>query len=714
MEKITLPRKGLNVRQMMNASFRLLRPDDSLKTVVEYFQEHKINILPVVDESEKLIAVFPKTRLYRALLEGAAIDSPCEKYMVTDPIYIYEDQEYDVSSLVRRVTNSPVANVVVLNRAGRVVGTIGIAEYLRESLNMIMSSSATLESMFRVNHEGIIITDRRGGILRINPAAERMFRVSFEQLHGKSLRDCLPEIADSLEPNIVARRIVKGLPVLANNIPIIENGERIGSNYAFLDISEAERMADELEIVKKMQTTIEAVINSSNDGVFVSDTNGMVRYVNDKARILLNERIEDIIGNPLQKLLNTKGPVKSSAAGTPVVDALDIGGKQCIVTHTPYRSRTAGGSSGIVSTIFLNDSAYAEELARRWFEMNRKMGYYRRALEQTVDRGSKFDQIVTTNPEFVKIKRDAQRIARSSSTVLLTGESGVGKSLFARGIHEESPRAKHPFIVCNCVSIPESLFESELFGYAPGSFTGALKSGKPGYFERADKGTIFLDEVGDIPLSIQAKLLQVLQDKEFERVGGTRKQSVDVRIIAATNRDLREAIARKEFREDLYYRLNVIAFHLPALRERRQDIVPLAATFITKYNRLIGSRITGIKDSARKVLREYDWPGNIRELENAIEHAANYVWEGEIGVENLPDHIAGGVSLRPAFDRKQRAATGSQAAGEVSFEEAKTEFERAQLLDALKQTNGNKSAAAKLMNLSRSAFYDRLAKYEIK
>jgi transcriptional regulator with PAS, ATPase and Fis domain len=287
-------------------------------------------------------------------------------------------------------------------------------------------------------------------------------------------------------------------------------------------------------------------------------------------------------------------------------------------------------------------------------------------------------------------------------------------------------------VIVNCVSIPESLFESELFGYAPGSFTGALKAGKPGYFERADKGTVFLDEIGDIPLSIQAKLLQVLQDKEFERVGGTSKQSVDVRIIAATNRDLRQAIAQKLFREDLYYRLNVIAFHLPALRERRQDIVPLAATFIGKYNRLIGSHITGIKDSARKVLREYDWPGNIRELENAIEHAANYVWEGEIGVENLPGHIVTGeggirgvtqVAFAPtpappleALEDFPPVSPGAvvqakQDAPGISFRDAKAEFERSQIIDALKQTGGNKSAAAKLIGLSRSAFYERLGKY---
>jgi transcriptional regulator with PAS, ATPase and Fis domain len=626
-----------NVRRIMNRSFHLLSPRDSLKTAVEYFRQDKIDVLPVIGEDEKLIAAFPKAQLYRALLEGAPPDSPCENYMVADPIFIYEDGECNISQLAQRVTDSPDASVIVLNRDGRAAGIIGTAECLRELLR-------------GGNYNGIL--DNRGAAPGINP--------------------------------------------------------------------ELARMADELEIVKKMQTTIEAVINSSNDGVFVSDTNGNVQYVNDKARILLNARLEDIIGNPIQKLLNTKSPNKSSAQGTPVVDALNIGGKQCIVTHTPFRSRAAGGSSGIVSTIYLNDSAYAEELARRWFDMNQKMGYYRSALEKTAEPGSKFEQIVTTNPDFVKIKRDAQRIARSSSTVLLTGESGVGKSLFARGIHEESPRAKRPFIVVNCVSIPESLFESELFGYAPGSFTGALKTGKPGYFERADKGTIFLDEVGDIPLSIQVKLLQVLQDKEFERVGGTRKQSVDVRIIAATNRDLREAIAQKFFREDLYYRLNVISFHLPPLRERRQDIVPLAATFIGKYNRLIGSRITGIKDSARKVLREYDWPGNIRELENAIEHAANYVWEGEIDVENLPEHISRALrpgaeeNSAPLFTGASYAQPGFAYTDEISFKEAKAEFEKNQLLDVLRQTGGNKSAAAKLLNLSRSAFYDRMGKYGVR
>jgi transcriptional regulator with PAS, ATPase and Fis domain len=272
--------------------------------------------------------------------------------------------------------------------------------------------------------------------------------------------------------------------------------------------------------------------------------------------------------------------------------------------------------------------------------------------------------------------------------------------MFARGLHEASPRAKQPFIKVNCVSIPETLFESELFGYAPGSFTGALKNGKPGYFERANMGTIFLDEIGDMPMSIQAKLLQVLQEKEFMRVGGTKKQTVDVRIIAATNKDLREAIAKKTFREDLFYRLNVIEFHLPPLRERQEDIIALAESFIKKYNDILGSKVTGISEQAQKALQSYSWPGNIRELENAVERAANFVWEGEIGIENLPAQVVRLESEQPAAHSSYRSSL--------------IDFEKEMLLDVLKKANGNRSAAARMMNLSRSAFYDRLAKYDLK
>jgi transcriptional regulator with PAS, ATPase and Fis domain len=585
----------LTVEQMMNRNFELLHVGDTLRRVVEGYRKYKVNTLPIVDKDENLVGVFPKKRLFKALLDGADLDVPCETYMVDKPVFVTTDRTYDEYSLVVRVTKSKVDNVVVLDRSRRVVGMIGTAEYLRESLNMITVSSALLESLFMVNAEGIIIVDRDERVLRANPAAEHMFGLKASEIKGSRLRDVLPEAADVDEFRVGIRRTVRSLPVLINRIPILENGDYVGASFAFLDVSDMEKIARELEIVKEMQTQVQ---------------------------------------------------------------------------------------------------------------------YYRDELEKRDVAGNGFDKIVTVNPAFRKMKSEALFIARSSSTILLTGESGVGKDMFARCIHEASPRAKQPFVKVSCVSIPESLFESELFGYAPGSFTGALKNGKPGYFERAHRGTIFLDEIGDMPLSVQAKLLQVLQEKEFTRVGGTDRQTVDVRIIAATNRNLREAIANRTFREDLFYRLNVIEFHLPPLRERSEDTVALAESFTEKNNRIHGARVTGINARAKDALRAYTWPGNIRELENAIERAANYVWNGEIGTENLPSQIAAPPGA-PGDD----APGVPEAENEplhASYRRSLFDFEKDRLLDVLKKANGNKSAAARMLKLSRSAFYGKLAKYGLR
>ena len=697
------PTTWLTVDQMMNKNFKVLHQNDTLRTVIEYYQEFKINTLPVVDENENLIGVFPKKRLFKALLEGAGLDSPCVPYMVDRPVFVTVDRTYDEYSLVVRVTKSQVDNVVVLDRFNKVAGMIGTAEYLRESLNVITASSALLESVFRVNYEGIIIIDREGYILRVNPAAEKMFGLNFSEVKGKKLKEIFPEITISGQLEIGLKRTLKSLPVIINQVPIYENDEHAGSSFAFLDISDMEKIAQELEIVKGLQTTIDGVLRASSDGVFVSDTAGTIKYVNERACKLVSQSPDQIIGKPIQAMLQMNSPINIANSGAAEVDSCDIDGKKCIVSHIPFKksSEEDAAITGIVSTVYLNDNAVTEEIARKWFYLKQQVQYYRAELEKRGGSCSRFDQIITNSPEFKKIKKEALFIARSSSTVLLTGESGVGKDMFARGIHEASPRAKHPFIKVNCVSIPETLFESELFGYAPGSFTGALKNGKPGYFERAHMGTIFLDEIGDMPLSIQAKLLQVLQEKEFMRVGGTSKQTVDVRIIAATNRDLREAIAKKNFREDLYYRLNVIEFHLPPLRERPEDIIPLAESFIEKYNDILGSKVTGISEQAKKALQTYSWPGNIRELENAVERAANFVWEGDIGVENLPGQI-----IKPEQE--------PSSPFHFSYRSSLVDFEKEMLLEVLKKTSGNRSAAARMLNLSRSAFYDRLAKYNIK
>jgi len=725
-----LPTKGLLVKQMMDANVDTLKPTDPLRKAVELYYSSRNNILPVVDAKNRLIGGLPRKRLLKVFLDGTDLDTPVKMYMVQNPVAINANLEYDEVSFVFRVGKSKVDSVIVVNDDGKVVGTIGMSEYLRASLDVILASSATLEATFLANHEGIIIVDKDERIMRMNPAAEAMFDIVQAQVQGEPISQVLPEIVQGQErvkpptkkrraqqedkdDKFKYKRTVKSLPVLINAVPIMEKGEKIGSSYAFLDVSDVERVARELAIVRTMQSTIDGVINASSDGVLVSNMDGTVNFVNVKACELLQAKSNDIIGKSVQNILHSVSPMKVTSADRPIVDTVTINGKKCFVSHLLFRPEDKGVSPGIVSTIFLGDSKLTEEMALQWIDMNRKIEYYRAELEKRDESGSRFDQIITLNHEFEKIKSDAMRISRSSSTVLLTGESGVGKSMFARGIHETSPRAGQPFVVVNCVSIPETLFESELFGYAPGAFTGALKSGKPGYFERADKGTIFMDEIGDIPMAVQAKLLQVLQDKEFERVGGTKKQSVDVRIIAATNKDLREGIANRTFREDLFYRLNVIEFNLPPLRERKEDILPLAEAFIEKYNEILGAHVTGINREAEKVLLSYDWRGNVRELENAVQRAAALCKGSVIEPCDLFLSSPDGAAGRPSAGGCENGGCENGDSVELGISAGLTmrEMEKRLIRRTLASTGGNRTRAARSLGISLRTLRNKLNEF---
>ncbi|WP_409176335.1 sigma-54 interaction domain-containing protein [Brevibacillus fortis] len=257
-------------------------------------------------------------------------------------------------------------------------------------------------------------------------------------------------------------------------------------------------------------------------------------------------------------------------------------------------------------------------------------------------------QIVGNSPAIKQVKEMAMKIGNSSSTVLITGETGTGKGHLAKAIHEASTRAYYPFVAINCASIPENLFESELFGYEDGAFTGAKKGGKPGRFEMAEGGTLFLDEIGDMPLSLQTKLLRVLQEKVVERIGGTRSFPINARIIAATNQNLEELVEKKAFRADLYYRLNVIPIHVPSLAERKEDIELLAVSFMEKYGEQAGRTFFGIAREAINLLTHYHWPGNVRELENAIEYAMNMEQDTVLTVDSLPPRLRARPLIAPS------------------------------------------------------------------
>lgn len=319
-----------------------------------------------------------------------------------------------------------------------------------------------------------------------------------------------------------------------------------------------------------------------------------------------------------------------------------------------------------------------------------------RALREALGRRYEYKNVVAVSEKMQAVLALVERVAPTNATVLIGGESGVGKDLIARAIHEHSHRSSGPFIKINSTAIPETLLESELFGYEKGAFSGAVSS-KQGKFELADKGTLFLDEIGDVPPAIQVKLLRVLQDREFERLGGTRTLKVDVRMIAATNRDLRAALEEGTFREDLYYRLNVVAIDIPPLRERKEDIPALAEFFLDKFARESGKPIRGFTPQAMKRLMEFHWPGNVRELENIVGRS--------VMLSTAVTLDAADIQLDTQAPRGSAEVAPVLPSG-VTLEQWEEEIIR----EALRRANGNKSQAARSLGLTRNALRYRLSK----
>jgi DNA-binding NtrC family response regulator len=382
--------------------------------------------------------------------------------------------------------------------------------------------------------------------------------------------------------------------------------------------------------------------------------------------------------------------VKRQNASLPVVVMTAFG-----TVETAVEAMKAGASDYVLKPFSLTEMRM---VVRKELDV-RKLREENRTLREALGKRFSHPNIVARSAKMQEVLATVDRVATTNATVLLGGESGVGKDLIARAIHEKSRRASGPFVKINGTAIPENLLESELFGYEKGAFTGASAS-KPGKFELADKGTLFLDEIGDVPPAIQVKLLRVLQEREFERLGGTKTIKVDVRLIAATNRDLREALEQGTFREDLYYRLNVVPIDIAPLRQRKEDIPELANLFIARFSGDSGKPIESISTEAMQVLLNYHWPGNVRELQNIIERACA---------------LAKGTVLEAAdIHLDQRPAkTANGASGFLPEGTTLERWEDEMIQEALRRANGNKSQAARLLGLSRNALRYRLSKIGI-
>lgn len=459
--------------------------------------------------------------------------------------------------------------------------------------------------------------------------------------------------------------------------------------------------------LKYFKTTInhvdilKQVLNSAYEGVVVVDKDGMILEFNDAYSRFVGKKRDDIIGKDVREIIENTRLHEVVKTGIEERGSIQrIQGHDMVVHRIPLFNN--GEVVGAIGMLIFQDVTQLYNILGRVHDMG----------NQHIDNDIIFsekekyhlDKIIGSSNPILLAKKLTKKAAKTPTTVLITGESGTGKELFAQAIHDLSAHSDGPLISVNCSAIPENLLESELFGYEEGAFTDARRGGKPGRFEQADNGTIFLDEIGDMPLLMQAKILRVLQERVVERVGGTNRKKINVRIIAATNRDIELMVKNGTFRSDLYYRINIIRLHLPALRERHEDIPDLITYFIHKFCSEFGMKQKNVSTEAMVLLRAYDWEGNVREVMNVCEMLVSLVETDEITPDDLPEHIRSKVSEAHLFPSEDN---------DHDIKHLMDQQEKQLILDTLLQVGGNKAAAARLLNIQRSTLYLKLKKHHI-
>ena len=429
----------------------------------------------------------------------------------------------------------------------------------------------------------------------------------------------------------------------------------------------------------------------------ITDADGYVIHFNSPYGRFLGVDPKDQIGRHCTEVVeNTRMHIVAQTGEPEINLSHRIKGRDMVVQRIPIMKD--GKVIAVFGQVMFTDVRDVGKLAKKLSLLESKVELYERELISLRSTRYTLDSIVGMSDSLRSLKKEARKAAAGRLPVLISGESGTGKELFAQGIHHAGPRRLHPFVRINCAAIPKDLLESELFGYEHGAFTGAAGGGKPGKFEMAHRGTLFLDEIGDLPLEMQPKLLRVLEEKEVERVGGTKIITVDFRLIAATNQNLEQMLSDGRFRKDLYYRLSVIPLHIPPLRERREDIVPLARHILERITRDEYGRSLSIHGQTEELLKNYPWPGNAREVNNVLEGIA-FSLEGDT---IYPHHLP--------FQLYRTPATPVESTP-YSLEKARERAEKEAIGMALATTGNNKAAAASLLGIHRTLLYKKMRKY---
>lgn len=566
---------------------------------------------------------------------------------------------------------------------------------------------------------GIVRLDAELGVVSLDETAGELIGIPPDTLLGRRIGEIvdLANLGNLMHSGISFsnQAIVVGTRSLAcDYVPIVED-ERIVGGVMSLKRAFPEDPPGTSDDLKELLRSAGAFMDLDYHGIIILDRNGIVVMVNQAFAEVLDTTPQAMIGKHVHQAYPNSQPSRMPVVmetGKPEISTHYMNGKEVYASRFPLVR--GGRVIGCIGKILFKDVREITLLANR-LQTSPEGKAPGRAV---AGKGALFkydiNSIVGQSRKIAELKEVLLRVALKNSNVLLRGESGTGKELFAHAIHAASNRRYAPFIKVNCAAIPEHLLESELFGYAEGAFTGAKKGGQLGKFEQAHTGTIFLDEIGDMPLSMQVKLLRVLQEREIVPLGGAAPKSVDVRVVAATNSNLEDLVREGKFREDLYYRLNVVALTIPSLRERMEDIFSISKNFIDQFNFEFGLHVQGLDAEAWDIIRRYDWPGNIRELRNVIESAFNVVTGPLIMREHLPSQLSR-FSSRAGAKAEHAPGQGIEdyiraSIGKKNINEIMDDLEKLLIEKALEVCHGNKLQAAQLLGISRPGLYKKLQK----
>ena len=673
-----------------------LSPGDTIGEALSLMHSSNVDIIPVVGVKHRPVAAVTQRDLLQALQNGLSLNDPIKDRLSIYAGRVSPDEE------VERIPGGSAIPALVMGKDGAVLGVVTLAGYAAALQSAIKEFRRQIYSIMDSAESGIIAIDESGTIVTANRKAEELFGIEPGGFIGRYIVDEIPttrllDIMKSGKPQTGQKFEGRNVSLMVNYAPVVRDGKVVGAVSVFQDISLLEEISNELGVVKGLNRELGAIIHSSYDGIWITDGEGRVLDINEAYERITGIKASEVIGRTMQELVD-EGYFDQSVTLVVMKELRSVtinqtvkGKKKILVTGNPIFDED-GKLFRVVTNV--RDVSELASLQEELSHEKEQVLKYKTELTHLRSLQIRSDELIFRSSVMMQVVDLAIKMADVDSTLLIAGESGTGKEVIAKLIHRQGKGDASPFIGINCGAIPEQLLESELFGYEGGSFTGAKKEGKPGLFELAHKGTLFLDEVAELPLPLQVKILRAIQDRQITRVGGTIVTPVSVRIIAATNQNLSKMIKDGTFREDLYYRLMVVPITVPPLRNRKEDIPLLVRHFLDEFNRHFGYG-KAISPQVLDKLMNYAWPGNVRELRNVIERMIVMSQGNEIVLNDLP----GFIHVRHPLHRHG-----------ARLRDAVIETETYLLSDTFKEC-GSWQKTAKILGIDRATAFRKAAKY---